>query len=609
MAPVKKTITRDDSGKLKIGNNWNAITIIALSQNNPLKAIAEFVENSIDAQAKNITILRGKQKSQSYIKVMDDGEGIDDFKYVATHIGDSIKRKLKKSGVTGIQGEFGIGLLSFWTVGEELTITSTGKSGQTRRMKLMKGNPGYHISGVRTLLDRVGTDLTIQPILPGVRQLSGEKIQNYLASELRDRISKTGVTIRIIDRTSRKELLVEPRKFKGRLLHLLPEVKSPLGEIYCELYLNEPSQESEIGLYKLGTRVLSAITRMDHFNEFPWNSPYLEGLIDVSFLQLTPGTRDGVIYDDAFESFAYAMVPMTKALTDIIEEQKKAEEEKASKNILHKISKAIREALHHLPQEEYSWLSVSQTKKIDVVKKEAQLAGGENSSGAEQIEPIYIASQGGEKGVGGQREFFEIPGALYSAIISPSSAIIGVGKTKRLKVVARDKSKRQLDSGYSVIWYIQEGAGVIDDPEKEFIEFTAPEEPGIIILKAIVAQDELECEAECIITVTEELVKKEHAMSGTGEGKRKGLPGYTYQKSPGELWRSRYDAEKYLIIVNNGHADFIYASKSRMRKLRYITKLFTKELVLANFPEASREQILERMIELQMYAEENLKGS
>lgn len=40
------------TGKLKIGNNWNAITIIALSQNNPLKAIAEFVENSIDAGAK-----------------------------------------------------------------------------------------------------------------------------------------------------------------------------------------------------------------------------------------------------------------------------------------------------------------------------------------------------------------------------------------------------------------------------------------------------------------------------------------------------------------------------------------------------------------------------
>jgi hypothetical protein len=30
-------------GKLRIGDMWNAITIIALSQTDPLKAIAEFV--------------------------------------------------------------------------------------------------------------------------------------------------------------------------------------------------------------------------------------------------------------------------------------------------------------------------------------------------------------------------------------------------------------------------------------------------------------------------------------------------------------------------------------------------------------------------------------
>jgi len=44
--PVKKPRTAGNSGKLKISNDWNAISIIALSQNNPLKAIAEFVENS-----------------------------------------------------------------------------------------------------------------------------------------------------------------------------------------------------------------------------------------------------------------------------------------------------------------------------------------------------------------------------------------------------------------------------------------------------------------------------------------------------------------------------------------------------------------------------------
>jgi hypothetical protein len=42
-------------GKLRIGDDWNAIRIIALSQSNPLKAIAELVENSIDAHARKIS--------------------------------------------------------------------------------------------------------------------------------------------------------------------------------------------------------------------------------------------------------------------------------------------------------------------------------------------------------------------------------------------------------------------------------------------------------------------------------------------------------------------------------------------------------------------------
>ena len=123
----------DQRGKLRIGNDWNAITIIALSQSNPLKAIAELVENSIDARATNVTITRGRSEGRHYLEVRDNGQGIPrdgdgrpDFRYVATHICDSVKRRLKVEGAAGLQGEFGIGLLSFWTLGEELTLTSTG---------------------------------------------------------------------------------------------------------------------------------------------------------------------------------------------------------------------------------------------------------------------------------------------------------------------------------------------------------------------------------------------------------------------------------------------------------------------------------------------------
>ena len=178
-----------EKGKLRIGDDWNAIRIIALSQSNPLKAIAEFVENSIDARAKIITITRGREQGEHYLTVKDDGDGVPrdlnglpDFKYVATHICDSIKRRLKADGSGGgLQGEFGIGLLSFWTVGDTLTMTSSGADQRVYQMVMSKGDPRYTVKLRRLLIAERGTELKIRPLLEGIRGLSGEKIQWYLA--------------------------------------------------------------------------------------------------------------------------------------------------------------------------------------------------------------------------------------------------------------------------------------------------------------------------------------------------------------------------------------------------------------------------------------------
>src|SRR5207253_6634118 len=172
-----------DGGKLRIGDDWNAIRIIALSQSNPLKAIAEFVENCIDAHAKTIAITRGREHGEHYLMVKDDGDafprephGLPDFKYVATHICDSIKRRMKADGSGGgLQGEFGIGLLSFWTVGERLTMTSGGADQRLYQMAMNKGDPRYTVNPRRVLFADPGTELKISPLLNGIRSLSGEK--------------------------------------------------------------------------------------------------------------------------------------------------------------------------------------------------------------------------------------------------------------------------------------------------------------------------------------------------------------------------------------------------------------------------------------------------
>ena len=155
-------------------------------------------------------------------------DGLPDFKYVATHICDSIKRHLKADGYgTGLQGEFGIGLLSFWTVGDSLTMTSTGADQRAYQMTMNKGDSRYEVSPRRVLFAEKGTELKVVPLLEGIRTLSGEKIQWYLASELRDRIRDAKVRITVIDKLARKQYAVEPRQFEGRLLHQLPPVRAP----------------------------------------------------------------------------------------------------------------------------------------------------------------------------------------------------------------------------------------------------------------------------------------------------------------------------------------------------------------------------------------------
>ncbi len=130
---------------------------------------------------------------------------LPDFDYVATHICDSIKRQLLHDDRKGIEGEFGIGLLSFWMVGEELVLTSTGADGRAYQMHMRKGHPSYSIVQKHVLFQSAGTELMIHPLLQGIRSLSGEKIQWYLASELRDRIRHSGACVEVIDRQARKK--------------------------------------------------------------------------------------------------------------------------------------------------------------------------------------------------------------------------------------------------------------------------------------------------------------------------------------------------------------------------------------------------------------------
>ena len=597
-----------ESGKLRIGDDWNAINIIALSQSNPLKAVAELVENSIDAHAKTIIITRGKEKGQHYLRVNDDGEGVrrnadgePDFHYVATHVCDSIKRHLKTQGRQGLQGEFGIGLLSFWTLGEELVLTSADAKGRAWQMHLRKGDPSYRITQRLSLFSQQGSEVLIRGILPGIRNFSGEKIQWYLASELRDRIRRTGVSIRVLDRTARVAFKVEPRKYEGRLLHELSDALPAQSDMYAELYLHAHAPSNAVSLYRAGTRVLENIAELEAFARMPWTSGYIQGLVDAPYVNLTPGTRLGIIHDAALARLIDDLRPLEARLSRIIEDQQRAEEERATRDVLRSVQGALKEALLALPADEYDWFDLRRGEGTRRARALGDGSAGEPTEvAAEAVTPDVAESVAANEP---QRQFFEFAGPLFSLVISPTSSVVEVDGSRTLRAVARDRARRTVGQALTHAWRIIEGEGSLDDADAEIATFRASHEPGLVRVECVVTQGGIVCKAEAQVTVTASLVAK----TGAGNSTYQGLPGYTYQKAAGELWRSRFDVERNLVVINNGHRDFVYAARNKSLKLRYICRLFAKELVLKNFVGIPQEQLLERLLELTLYTEENLR--
>ena len=189
---------------------------------------------------------------------------------------------------------------------------------------MRKGDPGYTVNPRRALFGEGGT-VRIAPLLEGTRSLSGEKLQWYLPAELRDRIRQTGVKISVIDRLARKQYSVEPRQYEGRLLHQLPAVRTPFGDVYAELYLNEPSDTNSVALFRHGTRVVEDVALLDGFARPPWTLRFLQGHLDAPFVNLTPGTRTGLVHDVAYAALCDALKQLEHRLVEIIEEQRRAE--------------------------------------------------------------------------------------------------------------------------------------------------------------------------------------------------------------------------------------------------------------------------------------------
>jgi hypothetical protein len=628
---------RAAAGRLKIGDEWMAIQIIARSQTNPQKAVAELVENAIDAGATRVHVQRGKRRGRVYLKISDDGrgvpltsEGVPDFDYVATHICDSLKRRLDARDRSGVQGEFGIGLLGFWSIGRELEMVSQTGTGKASMMTMRAGSRTYERRRQLALRPHSGVDVTVHDIHREAQiRLTAEKLQRYLGEELRERIRRSGATIVIEDRLPpRKTLEVRPAVFRGEPiagLNTIPVENHP--PVRAELYVRmRDEQESDgspdalksdggavdaeascVALYRLGTRVCRDIAALPEFAHAPWTAGALEGILDYTDFHLAPASREGFIPDAAYHAFVEAVRRIEPILLERLRNEEEARSERASRSLVKELQSAFARLLRDLPAGVYDWFGAEGPRPF------AGNGRGRSGRGAAATPAGPVASPEAtlpEEAAGGPPQAATaqedalappqpalLPGPLDRVVLRPAPVRVPVGQSKGVRAIALDREGLVIERDLLHAWTLSSEAGVLTTGTSGCATIEAAAVPARGLLRVTVRQESGDEPGERTAE-TEVLVE--------AEAPHRAFPPPKLVHAPGESWRSRWSAAEGKVEVNTGHADYQAVRKSASKRRRYFGRLYAKELVLHNFGLEPTAVALERLLEVLTRLDEHL---
>jgi histidine kinase/DNA gyrase B/HSP90-like ATPase len=583
-------------GHLRLGDEWKAITVIARSQPNPLKAVAELVENAIDAQASRIVIVRGKRGNASFLSVVDNGNGLrldhagePDFNHVATHICDSLKQGLPAAERQRVQGEFGIGLLGFWTLGQSLHMVARNAAGEAREMVMHEGEQSYSAGRPvqPDLLESRGVEVTVTHLHPTTRHLlTGEKIRRFLSVELRDRIRQHQVRVEIQDRMARKDLLVIPHRFEGERVARVQKIVVPgHGFARVELYYNatrnaprnpsggravpddgagaagdgSPSDRGRhrVWLARNGTRVVDDIGRVPGCERTPWTLDVFEGIIDFPALTPAPGSRHGVVQDAAYAALVKELDAVADDLEDLLARRTREVPAEMTREVAREVRRVLTDALHELPVDAYEAFRALPDPRqaeplVEAARKEAAFDLGEGLQG----------------------------GPLHRARVQPVHVHVPAGRERSICLVAEDEHGRPAGGELSCSWKVLDGPAAISRTDGH---------------RAWFHSEVRVTDGERSLTV---LFNGTVVEPGRVPGRPRSLPSYELVPDSHAAWRSRFAAERNAILINSHHPDFAWSQTDNTSQLRYLTMLYCKELVAHNFADAAPEDLLDRFVEL-----------
>lgn len=598
--------------RLRPQDPFDLIRLLARSQSDPRKAVAELVQNSLDACARRIELVWLNEKGKRVLRLWDDGTGIfpelereDALRRIATTIGHSHKRHLSPSERREqmILGKYGIGLIGFWSVSAAMEIESRVGGGPALCLRLYEDQERAEIVKVRAkaLADEpTYTEITLRGLHEAAaRVIRPPRLQAYLAGELRGQLLERGAELTIRDRVSRgtaqKHFVVKPQPFLGAPLAELHELAVPGHEdARVELYFvsGEDERTGRVVLACGGATVLDDIALVD--GELPrpvWTTGRLEGVIDYPELEVAPGTRRGFAPNEAAEAFLRALAGLERELETRLAAESERSEAARTQTMARDIRRAFRSVASRLP--EYELFDVKAGARDDA-REDAREPGQRLGAALEaslatpaRPEPTSAAAERDDTPAPAHEADGQLfpPGPLARVKLVPGNLRLPPEVTRSFRARALDADGRPASGPLDFRWRL-EGPGELV-AEADGARFTAPSTPALSVLHVLVHSGKLQAEATAELETSLELLGRERVG---------GIPEPRPIHAPGEPWRSRLVADAW--EYNESHPDYRTAAESDAGRLRYLIHLFAKEVVLRNFGRPGDGDLLERLVQV-----------
>lgn len=592
-------------GRLKAADPFELIRWLARSQPDPRKALAELVQNSLDAGAKNVQVKRVRERGVSALYVLDDGEGVipelgrvEALTYVATHVGHSRKRNLtpQERRELLMQGKYGIGLIGFWAIGQVLEMRTKLGDEPPYVLRLHCESPRYEIDRARSRLafGERSTEIVIRGLHRAAAfSLTARRIAEYLSVELRGQLLMRNVTVLVHDGIARgrspKVLEVRPPRFEGERLALPESIRvEGFSPLRLELYVaaDGGGQPNRICVSSGGTVVYEDLTDFEvaDFRRTPWIEPRLTGLVEFPDFAVPPGSRRGVAPDHAASGFAAALASVEPALAAELGRIERRSAADLEQGLLRQLEKAFRDVPRLAPH--YDFFPVRGDQRSPARGE----GGSDGAPVAETQEPSAEA------------ENDDLPllaaGPLESLEIVPGATRVERLGRRILRAVARDAAGARLRSGVEIEWSADGALGRLESPAGRSTVFEAGPETGVATISAKAREGERSAVASATVEITE--------AAAESDSNRAGIPEPIFVDDPASPWRSRVRSER-VWEVNSGHPDYRAAAETPRRKLRYLAALLAKEVVLHSFPSPQLGPTLERMVEVLTITERRLE--